>query len=122
MQCGNFWQFKINSAFSVEAASHLAHLQEAARIAVGSREGEHVQRGEARMLARGHKEDGGRAIGHVVGERGVGGARHGLHARLQVGQVDALDVDLQWDRPHACAHDHPPFNKIHFASTAVSSV
>ena len=76
-------------------------LQELVALAISRSIRPQVHSRLAGMALAGHKHDGG-LVCSVVGEGGVAGARHGLHARVQVGDVEALDVDLQRHRPHTC--------------------
>lgn len=51
------------------------------------------------MALAGDKDNGG-FVPSMIDEGRVAGPRHGLHARVQVGDIKALDVDFQWDWPH----------------------
>ena len=64
-----------------------ACLQELLGLAVGGSIGEEVEGGEAGLTARGHKQDGRLALARMRRHRRVGRPRHGLHARLQAGNV-----------------------------------
>ena len=64
-------------------------------LSVRGGKGEKVERRKLGMLASGHKHDGRLALGRVLADRTVHGSRHRLHARLEIDDVNALDVDVQ---------------------------
>lgn len=53
------------------------------------------------MALAGHKHNG-RLVACMVSEGRVAGTRHGLHASIQIGDVKALDVDLERYWPDSC--------------------
>ena len=64
-------------------------------LSVRGGKGEKVERRKLGMLASGHEHDGRLALGRVLADRTVHGSRHRLHARLEIDDVNALDVDVQ---------------------------
>lgn len=68
-------------------------LQELVAFALSRGIGPQVHSRLASMALAGHKDYGG-LVPRMVGESRVARAGHGLHARIQVGDVKALDVDL----------------------------
>jgi hypothetical protein len=74
-------------------------MQEASRLALGRCVGEQVDGGELRLLGGGYKEQHGALLG-VVDDRIVRGLAHGQQARGHVGDVEAVDVELEGHWAH----------------------
>ena len=92
---------RVGDALEVRREVLRLAVQEPARRAVRGGERQQVQRQQLGVLPRGHEHDRGRAVWRVPRDGAVRRPRHGAHARLEVGDVHALDVYVQRHGAHA---------------------
>ena len=79
----------------------LLDLHKLVRFSLRRGKGDDIERRQFGVFSSGNKHDGGLRSPTVIGDGAVRRSRHGLHARLEIDDVDALKVNLQRYRSNA---------------------